>query len=330
MRGIVCRGLRLELVAGLGIALAMPALAVAAESSQALATQTTLTAETRDQGGHTKANLSVAVIGQDGSPATGAVAINDHGKQFAGVALDAQGQAKVALDLVGGDHLLRAVYVGDSSHQASASQTAAVHALDTTTPDFQVSVTPVAPATFPLTLTPGSAGTITVTVTPSNNAALTAPMFVTLSCSGLPDQSTCAATPENVEILPTTAAPITSTMVIQTQEASSSSLSPARHPGKGSTPIAWAFLLPGALGLGGLAWGSRSRPWLSRLSLVALVGLVTLMGTTACNPRYDYEHHGPPPNPATPAGTYTITVTGQSSNGISALTNSTTFVLTVK
>ena len=31
MRGIVCRGLRLELVAGLGIALAMPALAVAAE-----------------------------------------------------------------------------------------------------------------------------------------------------------------------------------------------------------------------------------------------------------------------------------------------------------
>ena len=330
MRGIVCRGLRLELVAGLGIALAMPALAVAAQSSQALATQTTLTAETRDQGGHTTATLVVNVTGQDGSPATGAVTINDHGKQFAGVALDAQGQAKVALDLAGGDHLLSAVYVGDTSHQTSTSQPAAVHALDATTPNFQVSVTPVAPATLPLTLTPGSAGTITIAVTPSNNASLTAPMFVTLSCSGLPDQSSCAATPENVEILSTTTTAPTSTMVVQTQAASSTSLSPANLPGKGSRPIDWAFLLPGALGLGGLAWGSRRRPWLSRLSLVALVGLVTLMGTTACNPRYGYQHHGPPPNPATPAGTYTITVTGQSSNGISSLTNSTTFVLTVK
>jgi len=330
VRGIVCRGLRLELVAGLGIALAMPALAVAAESSQALATQTTLTAETRDQGGHTKANLVVNVTGQDGSPATGAVAISDHGKPLAGVALDADGQAKVALDLVGGDHLLRAVYAGDSSHQTSTSQPAAVHALDTTTPDFQVSVAPVAPSTLPLTLTPGSAGTITITVTPSNNGSLSAPMFVTLSCSGLPDQASCAATPENVEILTTTTTAPTSTMVIQTQAASSASVSPANRPGKGSNPIAWAFLLPGALGLGGLAWGSRGRPWLNRLSLVALVGLVTLLGTTACNPRYNYEHHGPPTNPATPAGTYTVTVTGQSSNGISALTNSTTFVLTVK
>jgi hypothetical protein len=330
VRGIVCRGLRLELVAGLGIALAMPALAVAAESSQALATQTTLTAETSDQGGHTKATLSVAVIGQDGSPATGAVAINDHGKQLAGVALNAQGQASVALDLVGGDHLLTAVYVGDSSHQTSVSQPADVHALDTTTPDYQVSVAPVSPATFPLTLTPGDAGTIIITVTPVNAAGLASPMFVTLSCSGLPDQSSCAATPENVEILSTTTKAPTSTMVIQTQAASRSSLSPANRPGKGSSPIAWAFLLPGALGLGGLAWGVRSRPWLSRLSLVTLVGLVTLMGTTACNPRYGYEHHGPPANQATPAGTYTVTVTGQSSNGISSITQFTTFVLTVK
>jgi len=153
-------------------------------------------------------------------------------------------------------------------------------------------------------------------------------MFVTLSCSGLPDESSCTFTPENVEILPNAADAITSSMVIQTQAASATLAKPVAV--RGANPVAWAFLLPGALGLAGLAWGERRRRWLSRLSLIALVGLVTLLGTTACNPRYYYEHHGPPKNPATPSGTYTVHVTGQSSNGITAITHSTTMVFTVK
>jgi hypothetical protein len=118
-------------------------------------------------------------------------------------------------------------------------------------------------------------------------------------------------------------------MVIQTYAASTVKATPPTTPGNRSNPIAWAFLLPGVLGLGGLAFGARRRRWLSRLSLVALVGLVTLLGTTACNPRYNYEHHGPSSNPATPAGSYNVTVTGQSSNGVTAITHSTTFVLVV-
>jgi hypothetical protein len=55
-----------------------------------------------------------------------------------------------------------------------------------------------------------------------------------------------------------------------------------------------------------------------------------VLGTTGCNPRYYYLNHGPPQNPATPAGTYTITVTGQSSNGVTAILNNTTFALTVQ
>jgi len=113
-------------------------------------------------------------------------------------------------------------------------------------------------------------------------------------------------------------------MVIGTEAASTASAKPV------AGPIAWAFLLPGGLGLLGLAWGGRRRRWLSRLSLVALVGLVTILGATGCNPRYDYEHHGPPQNPATPAGTYTVTVTGQSSNGITAITQSAKLALTVQ
>jgi hypothetical protein len=55
-----------------------------------------------------------------------------------------------------------------------------------------------------------------------------------------------------------------------------------------------------------------------------------MLGTTACAPRYDYFHHGPPVPPATPAGSYTVTVTAQSSDGVSAITNSTTLALTVQ
>ena len=55
-----------------------------------------------------------------------------------------------------------------------------------------------------------------------------------------------------------------------------------------------------------------------------------MLGTTACNPRYYYFNHGPPNNLATPSGTYTVTVTGQSSNGITAITQNTTMVLTVQ
>lgn len=303
---------------GLGIAFSMPVLAVAAQSGQALATQTTLGAETSDLSGGTKATVIISVIGEDGQPATGAVAILDQDRQLAGVVLNAQGEAKAVLDLPGGEHQLSAKYLGDLTHKTSVSPAAKVLAIATAPPDFQVTVAPTT-----LTLTPGDAGTITVTVTPSNNASLTAPMFVTLSCSGLPDEASCIATPENLEILSTTTSAPTSSMVIQTLAASTTAAN------RQSTPVAWAFLLPGALGLCGLAWGARRRRFLRRLSLIALLGLVTLIGTTGCNPRYAYEHHGPLGNPATPAGTYTITVTAQSSNGVSAITHNTTFVLTV-
>jgi len=80
----------------------------------------------------------------------------------------------------------------------------------------------------------------------------------------------------------------------------------------------------------GAACSVGRRAWLRRLMLLALLGLVTTLGTTACNPLYDYYHHGPSVNNPTPPGTYTVTVTGQSSNGVSAITNSTTITVTVK
>jgi hypothetical protein len=83
--------------------LAVPAWA--ATSSQA--TQTSLSAQSIVQGGRTKAVVSVAVVGQDSKPASGAVVIDDEGKSLAGAALSAEGQARIELSLPPGDHSLR-------------------------------------------------------------------------------------------------------------------------------------------------------------------------------------------------------------------------------
>jgi hypothetical protein len=329
---MIRRGLRLELVAAMGIALGLPVAASAAgpagtspaEAAQRLGTATQLTVETHDRAGHTTANISVSVTGDDRLPAAGAVSIRDNGRVLAGVALDKQGKAAVALTLPEGDHSLQAAYEGDDAHRGSVSDSARAEASGTGVPDFGISV---APAT--LSLTAGASGTVTASITPENSGSLTSPMFVTLSCSGLPDQSSCVFTPENIEILPNQTTVVTSSMVVMTQQ--QEGLLSRPQPGQPrSNGVALAILLPGALGLGGLAFAVRRNTWLTRLSLLALVALVASLGTTACNARYNYYNHGPPPNPATPSGTYTIDVTAQSTNGVTATTNFTTLALTVK
>ncbi|MGO8933769.1 MAG: Ig-like domain-containing protein [Terracidiphilus sp.] len=339
MRGLNCRGSRLGSVAGLGITMALAVLPAAA-SAQQVTTHTSLTVETSVLGGHTQATASVAVTGADGMPPSGAVIIEDGNRELAEAALNSAGEATPVLSLAGGDHALRAVYTGDASHLSSASVTSNVSAQTSSTPNFALTLAPVPPSTLPLTLTAGQAGTIAVTVVPEDNSALTAPMFVTLSCSNLPSEASCAFTPATLEILPTTptscpsgspisACPPVSSMLLQTSAQLTARLvRPALFRG-GASPVAWAILLPGMLGLGGLAWGARRRRWLQRLALLAFMGLVTVLGTTACKPLYDYYQHGPPHPPATPSGTYTVTVTGQSTNGVSAITNNTTMVLTV-
>jgi hypothetical protein len=316
------RGARLKLVAGVVLALALPAVSMAAASAKGLATETALTAEIRDLNGHTQATLSIRVTGKDGLPAQGTVVIADQGQPVAGVALNAEGLATSVLALAPGQHNLTATYTGDSAHLASASQTTVIPAATGATPDFTIAI---APAT--ISLAQGQSGLLTASITPVNASTLTAPMFVTMSCSGLPDQASCTFTPENLEILPNATTAVISSMNLATVAAPRAHLDPARTGNMNR--IAWCILLPGSLSLAGLAFGARRR-WLSRIAFLALVGMIAVLGTTACSPLYDYRNHGPSPNLPTPAGTYTLLVTAQSSNGITATTHSTTMVLTVK
>ena len=109
---------------------------------------------------------------------------------------------------------------------------------------------------------------------------------------------------------------------------------PCRLPrlGAGAAPSPGRFCYPACWGLAAwhgapLAAGVAARG--VRLVVLALLALVTTLGTTACNPLYYYYNHGPPTTPATPSGTYTVKVTGQSTNGVSAITNTTTISVTV-
>ena len=339
MRGSNCRGVRLEWVAArrvaarrvaaigvaaVGVALAGPAWA-AGPQAPIQGTATTLSAETRIQNGHTIVTLGVGVKGEDGTPATGAVVIQEDGRQLAGAALSAEGHVRLEFALPAGDHNLTAVYQGDAIHQSSVSAPAGVRAqAAASTPDFQVSASPAS-----LSLTAGQSGTVAVSLTPVNASSLAGPMFVTLACSGFPDQSSCTFTPENVEILPTATGAVISSMILTTQARNRTA--GVQAPGRPDRqPVAWAVLLPGALSLGGLAFSVRRRRWLSRLLLLGLVGLVSVLGTTACAPLYNYYNHGPPYNLPTPAGSYTLQITAQSSNGITATTHTIPFALTVK
>lgn len=309
----------IAVVAGLVFVLSLPAAALAAESAKGMATETALTAETH---GLHETTLTVRVTGQDGLPAQGAVVIADEGKQLAGVVLNAAGAATAELSLTPGEHSLTASYVGDAVHASSVSEMTPVAAATGSTPDFSIAVSPAT-----ITLKQGQSGAVTASVTPVNASSLTAPMFVTLSCSGLPDQASCSFTPENIEILPNATAAVTSSLDLATA-ASSGRVEPLRRRSGAAGGVVWCILLPGTFGLG-LAFGARRR-WLSRVALMGLVGVIAVLGTTACNPLYYYKNHGPSANLPTPAGTYTLNVTAQSSNGITATTHTTTLVLTVQ
>jgi hypothetical protein len=306
-------------VAACCVALAMPALAAPAAARQQ-ATQTTLLVDTRDVNGHTEATVFIAVSGADGLPATGSVTINDQGKPLAGLALNVQGQVTSTLKLAGGAHSLRATYSGDLTHAVSRSSASPVNAIAGTTPDFSIAIAPAS-----LTLTQGQSGSAVVSITPINAASLTAPMFVTISCSGIPDQTTCTFTPENIEIPVGATAAINSSMVLATQ---GGTLKGKVELQRSPNPVAWAFL-PGVLALGGLAFGIRGRRVLSRFVLLGLLAFVTVLGATACSPLYYYYNHGPPHNLPTPAGTFTVTITAQSSNGVTATSHNTTLALSV-
>lgn len=204
-----------------------------------------------------------------------------------------------------------AIYHGDVAYANSSASTPVSANQASTLPGFTVTASPSS-----LSLTPGQFGSVTLTVTSQNNFA----EAVNLSCSGLPGQSTCTFTP--AVVTPPANGTIQSALQITTY--ATSPLPPAsKEPGPlGGSGMVWAVVLPGMLALAGVG-AVRKKNWtaLRALGLVMLLG-AGVMGLSACNVRYSYEHYKPSPNFGTPAGSYTVTISAYSTNG-TAITNAT-------
>jgi hypothetical protein len=274
--------------------LGMVAGAAAAENTAA--TQTTLTVATDNAGPRTRATLSAHVDGdQTGSPA-GVVNFRSGNTDLGSAVLDGEGNASVQTDvLAAGTNQVVAIYQGQPQYETSSSKPEVVHANASTVAGFTVTATPTT-----LSTTVGGFVNVQVTITPVNGFNA----YVSLSCNGLPVNTTCNFTPLSVQASCTTATggkqtctPATSAMQIQT-------LAPS--------PKVAAFVFPVLFGLIGLS-ACRRRAW--RNMLLGVVALAGAMGISACSQRYNYLNHGPPGNPGTPVGTYAVTVDAQSSTG---------------
>lgn len=197
-----------------------------------------------------------------------------------------------------------AVYHGDAAYAASAASTAVTADATSSLPGFTVTANPST-----LTLTPGQFGTVQLTVTSQNGFSEP----VNLSCSGLPGGSSCNFNP--VVVTPPANGSATSALQITTTALSGAGSDASLSP-SGSGDV-WAIVIPGALALVGL--GTLRRRNFAALRLLGLVLLLGagLLGLSACNVRYKYEHYQPSPNYGTAAGNYTVVIAAYSSDGTS-------------
>ncbi len=300
--------------------------------AQDATTTTTLSAETHEVAGRTVATFRATVAAEDGVAVQGSIQLFDTfaGKRqsLAGAAIDARGVAEIELDgLATGDHLIEAVYSGAGGHAGSRSEAVSIHPLVTAVPDFTLTISP----TSLDIAAPGDSGVVTATITPVNGFT----GFLSLSCSGppsattLPQGVTCTYAPANLQVIaPTTANP-TGTVTAQLSVATSApQLISRNEAGRDASarPLLLAAIVPGVLLLA--VFGRKLRGF-SRLTLLVLLAAMTLLGASACSARYRYLNHGPHFG-GTPVGSYTLTVTAQTSNGVTATEHATSLALNVK
>jgi Bacterial Ig-like domain (group 3) len=277
-----------------------------AAAENATATQTTLTVATDNAGPRTRATLTAHVSGDLGVP-SGVVNFRSGQTDLGSALVDSGGKASLETDLLpAGSHPVVAIYQGQSAYLNSTSNAELVQANVSTAAGFTVAATPTS-----LSTAVGGFVSSIVTVTPVNGFNA----YVSLSCTGLPINATCTFAPINVQAACTTGAggaqtctPGTSVIQIQTQTPSPTAA--ARNSDVGMRR--YAFVFPVLFGLAGM--GARKRRAWRNLTL-GMVAFAGVMAMTACNARYNYLNHGPPANPGTPIGSYTITVQASSSTG---------------
>ena len=238
--------------------------------------------------------------GTSGVP-TGTVNFLDGTTQIGSGSLNGSGTATFSTStLAAGSHSITAVYGGDGNFNGSTSTAASVVV---TASGFSLSSSALSPAS----VAPGGSGQSTITITPAGGFN---PSSVKLACSVSPVVTpavTCSSGTISV-----TGGTGSATLTVGTT-APRTTLASAAERGS-SKLLALALLIPG-LFLCGAGWNKPNRRRLLAFGVVFLV-LTGCMFESACAG----ASQSVTTTPGTPAGTYTVTVTG-SASGISQTTS---------
>jgi hypothetical protein len=289
-----------------------------ADQPQPTATETQLSARIADTAAGQRATFTVHVSPANGDgTARGVVTIVDGGLQIGSAILDADGDATIENSaLLPGSHSVHALYSGGGKLAGSVSPeaqiTADVTAHATGAAGFLETASPTA-----LNVTQGDSISTTVTLTPQNGFS----NYVSLSCTGLPTDTTCTFLPVNVYV--SGGAATISVLSIETYGPTGPNAS-LRH----ASPFSVAFVVPGLLGIAGLGLRKRGRGWQNiGLALLLFSGLGVMGG---CSQRYHYLNRPPVASAGTPLGSTKVTIEAQAISGVVVTTDYTSVVLTVQ
>ena len=267
-------------------------------SNAACATATTLSTGT--------AAVLTATVVSTGSP-TGSVTFFANGTQIGTPATVTNGVATLNYTPpTTGSYTISATYSGDSFFKTSSATDATP--LVSTSPSFAAAAVTEAQST----VSPGETALYSVNLTQTVYTG-----NIALSCSGLPANSSCQFSPA---ALVATGCSTVNTVAVSILTQQATQVMPLAF---GAPRLGWLPLLTTLPGLLLALWiGVRRRRSPVRHGQVwmAVALLLLSFGTVACG-------SGPPLLPATPAGTYTVTVTATGSTGTVATV---TLPLTVK
>lgn len=221
-----------------------------------------------------------------------------------------------------GANLITATYDGDANFLPESSINPVTVNVTAVAGSFTVG--PATPAT--VSVSPGASAIVSVPVTSGSTFMGT----VALACTGAPTNSTCVVNPPSVALVPSTGSVI-STQTLSVVVTTTANTVAAVHAPSFGFPMAaplggitvaslCLLMLPRRRGnaLKPYNWKSRTLP----LLLFCGLGIAALTALSGCG---SGSTNQTAPSGGTPAGTYTITVTGTSG----AITQSTTFALTV-
>ena len=233
--------------------------------------------------------FNAAVTNAGGPVPTGSVSFKDGSSILATGTLDGTGKASYTTNnLAVGSHSISAAYSGDPSNATSASSVVAITVEDFSLPS----------SVAPISVTPGTPDTATISVTPEDGFLGT--ISFTCTTPANMSESSCSAT--SVQITGPSA--VTSTLTVNTTASHQTASISHQAPRLGST-IA-GTVLAGCIWFGMPAF--RRRRLGSSIFFLLLLGF---MGTVGCGGGAA-GGGGSQTDPGTPAGPYTVVLTGTS------------------